>query len=382
MELDPVVRARAATEAIVPLLGTLEQDCRLPPGIVDALVEIGVFKLFTSRALGGAQASPQTMVDVIEALAFVDGSVGWCAMIAATSSLTSAYLDDATAREIYGPRDATTCGVFAPSGRASLAGDGYRVSGRWSFASGCEHSQWRMGGVIAEGDAPLPSGAPDVRCVVFRADETRVHRTWDTVGLRGTGSHDLEVADVVVPRERTFSLLTGRPRADAETLPFFGVLAAGVAAVGLGIARAAVANVSALVQTKKQQGGHKPLAHREVVQLEVATAEARTAAARALLADTLARTVEAVRDSAPDDPAAITARARLRMAACHAATEASAVVRSAYELGGGAAVYRTSPLQRMYRDASVVTHHIMVGSGALAMSGRVLLGVPTDSTLL
>jgi alkylation response protein AidB-like acyl-CoA dehydrogenase len=376
MESDPsiVARVRAAAEVIAPTLDRLEVDRRLPPGAVDALAAAGVFKLCVPRVYGGAQASTHTMLAAIEELAVLDGSVGWCAMIGATSGLMSVYLDDEVARAIYTPADAITCGVFAPMGRAIAADGGYRVSGRWSFASGCEHSRWRMVGTIADGDAPLPSGAPDVRSILLRAEDTTIHDTWDAVGLRGTGSHDLSVDGVVVPRERTFSLITGKVRHDGYALPFFGVLAAGIAAVGIGIARAALASAISLVQTKKLPGGKKSLAHRELVQLEVARAEARVGAAKSLLHEALAAAV-----AAPDS---IAARARLRVAACHAATESAAVASAAYELGGGAAVYAASPLQRRFRDAHVVTHHLMVSQTALVMAGRALLGVDVDTATL
>lgn len=378
MQVDEslVARARGAAAAIAPALDQIETERRLPQLAVDALVGAGVFKLCVPRVYGGAQAHPATVLAVIEELAKLDGSVGWCAMIGATSGLMSVYLGDAIAREVYGPADAITCGVFAPMGRAVPAAGGYKVSGRWTFASGCQHSRWRMGGTIVASDPPelLPSGAPDVRSILFRADETTIHDTWETTGLRGTGSHDLEVRDVTVPRERTFSLITGAPRHDGYTLSLFGLLASGVAAVGLGIARSALDGIVGLAGQKKLPGGKKTLAHRELVQLEVARAEARVRAARGLLFDALGEAI-----AAPDS---LGARARLRLAACHAATESAAVTASAYELGGGSAVYRTSPLQRQFRDAHVVTHHLMVSSTALAMAGRVLLGVETDTSTL
>jgi alkylation response protein AidB-like acyl-CoA dehydrogenase len=114
------------------------------------------------------------------------------------------------------------------------------------------------------------------------------------------------------------------------------------------------------------------------VQLEVARGEARLRAARSLLFDALG---EAIR-VADDANHSLQARARVRLAACHAASEAAAVTASAYELGGGSAVYRTSPLQRQFRDAHVVTHHLMVSSTSLTMAGRVLLGVETDTSTL
>lgn len=372
-----LARARAAAETIAPLSNEIEQGRRLPALAVDALVRAGVFKLLVPSAYGGAQAHPATMVAVIEEIAKADGSAGWCTMVGATSGLMSWHLEDAVAREIYGAADATTCGVFAPMGRAVEAEGGYRVSGRWSFASGCEHSKWRMGGAIVMGDAGpaelLPSGAPDVRSIVFRAEETRIVDTWDTSGLRGTGSHDLEVSDVLVPKERTFSLVTGKPKHGGYEIPFFGVLASGVAAVGLGIARAAIDTFVAMAKSKTPPGSKRTLAHRELVQMDVARAEQKLRAARAFL-------FEAV-DEATKTPSLVT-RARLRLAASYAAEESAAVVALAYKAGGGSAIYAKSPLQRHFRDANVVTHHIMVNDVATTLAGRVLLGVESDTTTL
>jgi alkylation response protein AidB-like acyl-CoA dehydrogenase len=273
-----------------------------------------------------------------------------------------------------------TCGVFAPMGRATPVDGGYRVSGRWPLASGCEHSAWRMGGAIVVGDDPelLPTGAPDVRSVLFRADEAKVIDTWDTSGLRGTGSHDLEVVDVLVPKERTFSLLSGWPKHAGYTLPFFGVLAAGVAAVGLGIARAAIDGFVLTAKTKTSQGSKRTLAQRELVQVEVARAEAKVSAARAFL---FAALEEAAGD-ASGAVASVTARARLRLAAAHAAESAAAATTQMYHAGGASAVYTKNPLQRHLRDVHVVTQHLMVGDAATTMAGRVLLDLETDTTLL
>ena len=345
----------------------IERERRLPPAVVEALVAAGVFKLCVPRIYGGAQASPAMAVAMFEELAKLDGSVGWCAMIGVTSSFMSVYLDDAVAREVYTPADAITSAVFAPMGRAVREGDAYRVTGRWSFASGCEHSRWRMGGTIADGNTS------DVRSVLFTAAETTVHDTWDTSGLRGTGSHDISVSEVVVPRERTFSLLTDKPRVDGYEMPFFGVLAAGVAAVGLGIARASITAATALVQSKAPPGSKKTLAHREHVQTEIGRAEGRTRSARGRL---YAALDEALADQT------LATRAHLRIAACHAATEAAAVAAAMYELGGGSAIYAKSPLQRQFRDAHVVTHHLMVSNTALTMASRVLLGVDVDVATL
>lgn len=362
-----VARARAAAQELAPLTARIEAERRLPQPGVDALTRAGIFKLFVPRTYGGAQAHPLTVLASIEEIARVDGSAGWCAMIGATSGQMSVFLDDAVAREVYGPDDAVTCGVFAPVGRATPTADGYRVSGRWPFASGCEHSQWRMGGAMVVGDAP------EMRSILFRADETRIVDTWNTGGLRGTGSHDIEVTDVVIPRSRTFSLIADRPKHEGYTLPFFGVLAASVAVVGLGIARGAVDAFVDVARTKTPAGSKRTLAHRELVQIDVAKAESRLAGARAFLFEAIAKaTVDASLEN----------RARLRLAAAHAAEEAESVTAIVYRAGGGSAIYAQNPLERRFRDAHVVTHHVMVGPAALTLAGRVLLGIETDTTTL
>lgn len=380
-----VARARSAAEVIAPLAAAIEAGRRLPQPAVEALVTAGVFKLLVPRVYGGAQAHPATMVAVIEQIARADGSAGWCTMIGATSGLMSVHLEEDVAREVYGPADSITCGVFAPMGRAVRTSEGYRVSGRWPFASGCEHSRWRMGGSIVTteaGGAPselLPSGAPDVRSFLFRADETKVLDTWETSGLRGTGSHDIEVTDVVVPFARSFSLLSGRPTHAGYTLPYFGVLAAGVAAVGLGIARASLDAFVAMAKSKTPPGSKRTLAHRELVQLDVAKAEAKLRAARAFLYEAME---EATATASSTEAPSLAARARLRLAASHAAEESAAVTALAYQAGGGSAIYSKSPLQRQFRDAHVVTHHVMVSPVATTLAGRVLLDLESDTTTL
>ena len=374
-----LARARAAAEEIAPLAARIEEGRKLPQAAVDALVRAGAFKLLVPRAYGGSQAHPATFLAVVEQIARADGSAGWCTMIGATSGLMSVHLDDDVAREVYGRDDAITCGVFAPMGRATPSGDGYRVSGRWPFASGCEHSQWRMGGTIVVGEAGpaelLPNGAPDVRSVLFRADETRVIDTWDTSGLRGTGSHDIEVTAALVPRSRTFSLISEKPKHAGYTLPFFGVLAAGVAGVGLGIARAALDTFIAMAKSKTPPGSKRTLAHRELVQLDVAKAEAKLRGARAFL-------YEAIEEAAAGEAPSLAVRARLRLAAAHAAEESAAVTALAYHAGGGSAIYAKSPLQRHFRDANVVTHHLMVSATASTLAGRVLLDIESDTSTL
>lgn len=383
--IDPQIleRARRVAAEIAPWAHEIEAGRRLPRAVVDALVQAGVFKLLVPRAYGGAETSLATLVAVLDEIARADGSAGWCAMIGASSGLMAGFLSDDVARTVYGPDDAITCGVVAPTGKAAPVAGGFRVSGRWAFGSGCQHSTWCMGGTLMDGEV-LPGGAPDVRSMLFHVSEIRILDTWDTSGLRGTGSHDFVAEDVFVPAERSFSLLSGRHALPAYRSAFFGGLAAGVAAVTLGIARAAIDAFVALARDKRPMGTRQTLAHRELAQLAVARAEARVRAARSFLLETV-EAASAGAAGAPGEPAVdatVEQRALLRLAACHAASEAAAAVDLMYEAGGASSFHATSPLQRCFRDVHTATQHAMVNPTTAARVGRVLLGLESDTSTL
>ena len=165
---------------------------------------------------------------------------------------------------------------------------GYTVSGRWRFGSGVQHCDWLMGGSLVEegeGLREAPSGAPDIRFMLFPASEVEVHDTWNVSGLRGTGSHDFSLDSLRVPEEHSASLITDSPRSDGPlyAFPVFGLLALSISAVGLGIARAAIEDLAELATAKKPAGSTRTLAERGDTQAAVAGAEAKVRSARALI---------------------------------------------------------------------------------------------------
>jgi alkylation response protein AidB-like acyl-CoA dehydrogenase len=370
-------RVRALVPDIRAAAAAIERDRRLPRALVRALARAGVFRLCVPRALGGEEAEPATFLAVLEELGGADGSTGWCAMIGATSGLVSAYLPDAEARAIYGASpEVVTGGVFAPTGGAVREDGWYRVTGRWRFASGCEHCDWLMGGCLVRDEDP-----PRHRLVLFPAADAEIIDTWTVSGLRGTGSHDIAVRELRVPVTRSVALTHDRPRAAGAlyAFPLFGLLAVGIAAVALGIAGAARDEIMALAGSKTPTGGRRSLAERSTVQAALAEAEAQRASARAFLHESVHAAWTAARaDGALD----VAGRARLRLAATHATAAAARVVDAAYTLGGGTAVYADSPLQRAFRDVHVVTQHMMVAPATWELCGRVLLGLDTDTTML
>jgi alkylation response protein AidB-like acyl-CoA dehydrogenase len=187
--------------------------------------------------------------------------------------------------------------------------------------------------------------------------------------------------EVRVPQGRSVSFLTDRPRDTGALYAFppFGLLALGIAAVASGNARAALEDFKALATAKKPGGSSRSLAERATVQADFARAEAALEAARALAE---ARIAAAWAQASAGNALDANARAGLRLAATHLTRTAADVVRTAYDLAGGTSVYSHHPLQRRFRDAHVATQHMMVAPPTYELAGRVLLGLPTDETLI
>lgn len=349
------------------------------------MAEVGLFRMCVPRRLGGLEVDVATLVRAIEEIAYADGSAGWCVMIGATSGVVSAYLAEEAAQEIYASSpQVVTGGVFAPFGEAATVAGGYRVSGRWPFASGCEHCAWLMGGSQISTDGQprlLANGTPDSRLMLFPAAEAEVIDTWTVSGLRGTGSHDIAVRDLFVPASRSVSLTIDRPRQPGPlyAFPVFGLLALGIAGVALGVARNAIDELVRLAAGKTPTGARKRLADRAATQVEVAQAEATLRSARSFLFEGIAETWQA---ASAEGAISIQQRALLRLAATHAATSAARVVDLMYNAGGGTSIYASSPLQRCFRDIHVVTQHMMVGPATYELTGRLFLGVDVDATVL
>ncbi len=248
------------------------------------------------------------------------------------------------------------------------------MSGRWAFASGCRHCDWILGGALVDGGDAQPA----MRLMLARADETIVHDTWHVMGMRGTGSHDVEWRDVFVPDALAVDV-SGPPVQTGPlfAFPMFGLLAIAIAGVGLGLGRAALDELISLAGDRTPSGSSRSLAQRGVVQHDVAQAEATLRAARALLGESIG---DAWASAQADGAISVRQRAALRLAATHATAVGAQVAACAFRLAGGAALYEGAPLERIFRDAQVAPQHRMVAPSTWELTGRLLLGLPTDTS--
>ncbi len=361
----------------------IEAARRLPADLAGDLARAGFFGMLIPEAFGGLEVSPQVFSSVLQTLATGDASAAWCAMIASTTGLNAAYLQADAARRVFAERRTITGGVFAPMGQAVICDGGYRVTGRWQWASGSANCDWMCGGAMLLRDgAPVmdDAGRPVARLMIMPREDVELIDTWHVSGLKGTGSGDMSVSDVFVPDNLTVSLQADRPtaRGPLYVFPVFGLLALGVASVALGNARAALDGVRAQLQSKAEKNARVG-SGRVMVQSDYAGAEALLASATAFLASAVDTNWTAARERGVLD---VEDRAALRLACTHAVRTGADVTRIAFDLGGGASVFLENDLQRRFRDAHTMTQHMITAPATYELTGRVLLGVSTDTGLL
>ena len=375
---DDVV-ATAASLAPLITAASEEGEARrcTPPRVVEALAAAGLLQMFLPHAIGGRELPPLVAFRAIEEVSKADGSVGWCTMIATVLSLFTGWLDADVARAMVGtPADLRAAGSLRPQGEARETNGGYRVSGRWNFASGVTYADWLYCTCrIMDGSTPrmTAAGVPLTRAAWIPASVARIDDTWSVVGLRGTGSHDFIVDDVFVDKRHMSSfadppLERGRlynPRT------FFVTLWVVTAANALGIARGAIDTFIDLAG-RSSTSSPLPLRDRPAVQSRVAEAEAILSAARAFVLDT----VGAVWDGGADPSLAI---AKARLAITHGMHEAVRAVDLVFHAAGTNAIYSSNPLERHFRDIHVVVQHNAAFAVHYESAGKVLLGLrPSD----
>jgi alkylation response protein AidB-like acyl-CoA dehydrogenase len=358
---------RALRPLILEHAEAAEKARRVSTPVVDGMRDAGVFRTLVPRTFGGSEVHPAEFLGLIEDLATADASTAWVAMIGATSALTSAYIDEDAAREIFTP-NTILAGVTAPRGMATPVEGGHNISWKSPFASGCEHSDY-----IALA-CPV-SEQPSVLLAIVPMSQVKINDTWDVSGLRATGSHDVSVSDVFVPATHSFTLWPPtKPKHNAALFTFsmMGLLSIAVAGVALGAGRGALDDFREMAGAKTPTGRRKPLAEWSIAQAEYAQAEAALRSGRAFLVeaiDSMWDTIE--RGDRPNDEH----RALVRLAATAATNGAVKAVDTAYNLAGGSAIYSKHALQRRFRDVHTLTAHVIVGTSSLEAAGRSLLGL-------
>jgi alkylation response protein AidB-like acyl-CoA dehydrogenase len=379
----PTMTAQHVLEAVRALAPTIadraaetESGRRVPRDLLDQLVGAGCFRMLLPPSHGGAGAALPDAMRVYEELSRADASVGWTVMIGSGSWCDLVGLPRATFDSLFpGDADVIIGGTLSPSGSVVPVDGGYEVSGRWGFASGCEHATWLFGNCVEE-----VGGDYRLRTVVFAPADVRIEDTWKVSGLCGTGSHHFTADAVFVPADRTFPMLEAEPCVDEPVtrIPPPALYAQPIAGAALGVARGAMADIRALAADKVPLLAPARLAANPLFQHQLATADTELRAASALLygeADSTWAT------AVTGSPFTLEQRARIRSTAVWATARAVGIVDFAYQAGGGSALYADNPLQRRLRDVHAITQHFLVRPDTLTTAGAVLAGQDIDAPI-
>lgn len=368
-----VAKARALAPLIRDHADEAERQRHLPAPVAEAFAREGLYRLAGTPDIHGADADPMTQIGVIEAVSKIDGSAGWNLMIGIeTFGLIGPGFKGRCPELISDPATIMASSTAAV-GRAQRDGDGWRVSGQWQFVSGI-HNAHLFGATVRlyedDGDEPIDEGN---RYAVVPAGEFEIVDTWHVGGLRGSGSHDVRLANVFVPDSRIIAPIGGNAASTPQLrLPLGNRLAYNKAAVALGIARAGVDAFVELATNKQPRFTRRPLRDRPFAQRAIALAEARLIGCRAALMELSAASWQTV--TAGDEVSARD-RAVFQLVASDAARAAVQVVEALCEAAGTSANQLGEPLERIARDVRVVRQHATVAPHLMEDAGRTLLGL-------
>ena len=382
---DPVVHAEALVAKLEALSARMEQERRLLPEVLDALHAAGLFRLTLPRSQNGAETDPLTLLRVIETLARGNASTAWCVGQAAGCAMSAACLEHDVAREVFGrdPRAVLAWGP-GPGARAVADGDGYRVTGTWSFISGGRHATW-LGAHCplfeADGVTPRlhPNGRQQVRTLLVPASAVTWTDVWKVTGLRSTASDTFSLSDHFVRHDH--SLTRDDPSECREAGPLYRLSSISIyeivfAGVALGIARGAMDAFVEVARNKVPRGMKSPLRDNAVVQAGTAQAEVGLQSARVYLMHVIDTLWSGVR--APGGSLTLEHRMALRLASTHAIHRAREAVDFAYHSSGASAIFESHPLERRFRDIHTVTQQLQGRMAHFETVGAWMLGGDPD----
>jgi len=378
-ELLPTLRDRAQET---------EDRRLLPAETVKSLAEVGVFRLLQPTRFGGYEAAPQTFLRAVRMIAGACGSTGWVASVVGVHNWQLALFPDRAQQDVWADDPGTRMSSsYAPTGQARVVDGGYRLDGRWSFSSGCDHASWVLLGAIVPDDDGKPA---DFRTFLLPASDYAIEDVWHTVGLRGTGSNDIVVDDAFVPAYRSLSFTdTAKCRCPGQEvnpgplyrIPYGSLFSYAITTPIIGMATGAYeAHVSYLQTRVRAAYGGVKAAQDPFAQVRVAEAAADLDAAWLALENNMRELMEY---ATAGERIPMPLRLRVRRDQVRGTAQAINAVDRLFENSGGRALATGTPIQRFWRDAHAGrVHAINDVERALAMFGSGEFGLPVTDAML
>ncbi|HEY1933213.1 MAG TPA: acyl-CoA dehydrogenase family protein [Acetobacteraceae bacterium] len=378
--VDYVARARS----LIPLLQSaarhIDEARELPADVLDGMHAEKMFRLLVPRSCNGIELDPATYIQCVEAIAMGDASAAWCMNQGSVSLMAAAYMQLPQAREAFGgDRDVLAWG-YGPNGRAMRVADGWRITGKWSFASGSRHATW-LGAhcqcINPDGTPiPGPNGAPWERTALFPREKATITDDWFVLGLRGTGSDTYTVQDLPVDDAHVITRDSPAERREPGPLYKFTQMqlyAAGFACVGLGIARQMLDDFMKVALAKTPAAGPGLLRDNNYIQHLIGLSDVRLKAARRYLLHVVQQIHDDV--AASGQTISVDQRIAVRQAGTYAIHEARDVATAIYHEAGSTAVFDNQPFERRLRDINSVSQQLQGRRSHFEIVGQHMLGL-------
>lgn len=343
----------------------------IPRDVIAQMKKAGIFRSATPSRFGGTPMAPHLFLRMIERIGVVDGSAAWVAAFGSANTYLAA-LPVETQAMIYadGP-DQVYAGGLYPLSKATRTDGGWRISGRWRFASGCKGADWIGVGIAVDDGA---GGPPIAHMAVCPADEVEIIDNWQVMGMQGTGSHDTQLKDKFVADE--WICARAAPARIDEPLYRYPPLAFQAevhAACNLGLARGALDLAAEMSGGAKLMPGASRLADRGYFRSSLAEGEAKLRSARLFFYETAEQAWQVLQAG---DDVPLELNTLLRLSATHAAHIGAEVIQTCFRIVGMGAVQSTHRMQQILRDSLVVTQHAALNDVTLEQAGALLAGLP------
>ncbi|WP_436740122.1 3-hydroxy-9,10-secoandrosta-1,3,5(10)-triene-9,17-dione monooxygenase oxygenase subunit [Streptomyces sp. BBFR102] len=381
-------KVHALLPAVADRARATDEQGRVPEETVRELTDAGVFRMLQPRAFGGQEADPADFYEVVRALSAVCCSTGWITSVLGAHPWQLGLFPAEAQTEVWGEDpDTLISSAYAPAGRLTPADGGYRLTGRWSFSSGCRYARWAVLGALVVGDQGRPV---DFLTVLVPRSDYRIEDAWDVVGLRGTASHDILVERAFVPGHRIIrnyeqAQLKGPGQktnpGPLYRLPFAAVFTSAVTAPLVGaVAGAYESYVRAMRDRTRLSLGGARFAEDPHAQVAVARA-ASEIDATVLQMDRNIRELTACAAEGREIPAEL--RLRTRRDQVRGTERAITAIDLLFKTAGGNSLRRGNPIERAWRDAHAGSVHVANDvERTLAMYGRAALGLTVEDNLV
>ena len=394
---DPDDRAYVAmvarAEALIPRLrdraSRTEELRRLPPETERDLHEAGLFRILQPKRVGGSEFDYVALVDCADAIGRADASVAWnLANLASHHWMLGMF--DKRAQDMVWNRDADALiasSFIFPAGRARKVAGGYVLRGRWPFSSGVDSCDWNMLASVVSSDDE--ADGIEYRIFLLNRSDYRIKDTWNSTGLRGTGSNDVEVGDVFVADSMTLAIsdLDGGPTHGSVVnpnalyaLPVFSLFPYVLSGVALGNAQACLDDYVGIARHRASTYNRAKIGDLQSTQIKIAEASAKIDAARLIMRSTC---IGAMADARRGDVPDMAVKTRLRRDGAYSVNLCTEAVSLLFAASGARGLTTTGALQRQFRDAHAINSHLAFNFDAAGTNyGRVALGLPSENLTL